>query len=159
MDEDNNDLKTEAKTDKKVVKNKKKWPLWQKIVAAAVVVFVVLFIVINMATSGVAKASNEFLKDLQNKNADAAYSLLTKETTAATDKDQFKKLVDQVGPILNTKTNMTSKEVNAETGQAGSGKVVYEIKGTDGVTYVVTINLQKEDGKWKVLNYESTHKK
>ena len=137
----------------------RKFPLWQKIVAGAVVAAAVLFIIINMATSGVAKVSNEFLKDIQTKNADAAYSLLTKAAAAVTDKDQFKKVVDQAGPILNTKTNMTSKEASGETGKAGTGKVVYEIKGTDGITYTVTINLQKEDGKWKVLNFESTQKK
>lgn len=159
MDEDSNDLKTETKMDRKAVNNKKKRPLWQKIVAGAVVAFVVLFIIINLATSGVTKVSNEFLKDMQNKNADGAYSLLTKEAAAATDKDQFKKVVDQAGPILNTKAKMTSKEASGETGKAGTGKVVYEIKGTDGITYNITINLQKEDGKWKVLNFESTQKK
>lgn len=140
-------------------KKVRKFPLWQKIAAGAVVAAVVLFIIINMATSGVAKVSNEFLKDIQTKNADAAYSLLTKAAVAVTDKTQFKKVVDQAGPILNTKTNMTSKEASGETGKAGTGKVVYEIKGTDGITYTVTINLQKEDGKWKVLNFESTQKK
>ncbi len=155
MEENDSNLKS----DKKDTKSKKRFPLWQKIVAAAVVVFVVLFVVINLATSGVAKVSNEFLKDVQNKNADAAYSLLTKAAAAATAKDQFVKIVDQAGPILNTKTNMTTKEVSGETGSAGTGKVTYEIKGTDGVTYIVTINLQKQDGKWMVLNFESTQKK
>lgn len=140
-------------------KKVRRFPLWQKIVAGAVVVLVVLFIIVNMATSGVAKVSNEFLKDMQNKNADAAYSLLTKAAAAATDKDQFKKVVDQAGPILNTTAKMTSKEASGETGNAATGKVVYEIKGTDGITYDVTVNLQKEDGKWKVLNFESTQKK
>lgn len=154
MDEDN----TNPKIEKTATKSKKRFPLWQKIVAAAVVVFVILFIVINLATSGVVKVSNEFLKDMQNKNAEGAYSLLTKEAAAATDKTQFAKIVDQAGPILNTKAKMTSKEVSGETGQAGSGKVTYEIKGTDGVTYTVTINLQKQDGKWMVLNFESKKK-
>lgn len=144
---------------KEAAKKARRFPLWQKIVAGAVVAFVALFIIVNLATSGVAKVSNEFLKDVQNKNADAAYSLLTKDAAAATDKDQFKKVVDQAGPILNTKTKMTSKEASGETGKAGTGKVTYEIKGTDGITYQVTVSLQKEDGKWKVLNFESTQKK
>lgn len=154
MEEDNN-----SKTSSKDSKSKGRFKLWQKILAWAVVIFVVLFIVINLATSGVVKVSNEFLKDMQNKNADGAYSLLTKDAAAATDKDQFTKVVDQVGPILNTKAKMTSKEASGETGKAGTGKVVYEIKGTNGVTYNVTVNLQKEDGNWKVLNFESTQKK
>ncbi|MDO8591746.1 MAG: DUF4878 domain-containing protein [bacterium] len=143
---------------KSPVKKVRRFPLWQKIVAGAVVAFVALFIIVNMATSGVAKVSNEFLKDIQNKNADGAYSLLTKDAAAATPKDQFQKMVDQAGPILNTTAKMTSKEAAGETGSAATGKVVYEIKGTDGVTYNVTINLQKEDGNWKVLNFESTKK-
>lgn len=139
-------------------KKARRFPLWQKIVAGAVVAFVALFIIVNLATSGVAKVSNEFLKDVQNKNADGAYSLLTKDAAAATPKDQFQKSVDQAGPILNTTAKMTSKEAAGESGNAATGKVVYEIKGTDGITYKVTINLQKEDGKWKVLNFESTKK-
>lgn len=148
----NNEIKEPAK------KNRK-FPLWQKIVAGVVLAIIALVIIINLATGGVAKASNEFLKNVQNKKADAAYSLLTKDAAAATDKSRFQKIVDQAGPILNTKAKMTSKEVSGETGKAGTGKVVYEIKGTDGTTYRVTINLQKEDGKWKVLNFESTQKK
>lgn len=159
MDDNNNGPKAEEKTDKQVVKNKRKLPLWQKIVAGAIVVFVILFVVVNLATSSVAKAGNEFLKDVQNKNVDAAYSLLTKDAMAATGKDQFTKVVNQAGPILNTKANMTSKEISGETGKAGTGKITYEIKGTDGITYTVTINLQKEDGKWKILGFESTQKK
>ena len=150
---------SDSKSDSNTSKKNGRFRLWQKILAGAVVVFVVLFIIINLATSGVTKVSNEFLKDMQNKNADGAYSLLTKEAAAATDKDQFKKVVDQAGPILNTKAKMTSKEASGETGKAGTGKVVYEIKGTDGITYNITINLQKEDGEWKVLNFESDQKK
>lgn len=139
-------------------KKKKQFPLWQKLVAGFIVVFIILVIIVNFATSSVAKVGNEFLRDIQAKDADGAYSLLTKEAAAATDKEQFKQIVDRAGPILNTKAKMTSREASGETGSAATGKVVYEIKGTDGITYDVTINLQKEDGQWKVLNFESTKK-
>jgi hypothetical protein len=109
-----------------------------------------------MLTSGVVKVSNEFVNDMQAQNADGAYALMTKDAQAATDKSQFKDVVDRAGPILNTKEKMTGKEVKGETGNAASGKVTYEIKGTDGVTYKITVNLQKEDGQWRVLNFEST---
>src|SRR3989344_1865022 len=154
MEENHNDQETV----KKDVKTKKRFPLWQKIVAGVVVAIVALVIIVNIATSGVAKVSNEFLKDIQSKNADAAYSLMTNAAIAATDKNQFGETVDRIGPILNGETKMTSKEVSGETGKAGTGKVVYEIKGGDGATYVITINLQKEDGQWKVLNFESNKK-
>lgn len=137
----------------------RKWPTWKKVVAIVGALIIVLIVVAYSATSGVAKVSNEFLKDLQSTNADGAYSLFSKEAVAATDKTAFKDTVDKAGPILNTKAKMTGREVKGETGQAGTGKVTYEIAGTDNNTYTVTINLVKEDGKWKVVNFESTLKK
>ena len=53
---------------------------------------------------------------------------------------------------------MISKEVRGETGSAATAKVVYEIKGSDGATYKITVNLTKEGGQWKVLNFESSKK-
>lgn len=137
---------------------KKKRPLWQKIVAGVVIAIVALVLLVNVATSGAVKVSNQFISDIQNRRADAAYSLMSKEATAATPKDQFAAVVDRIGPLLNTETNMTSKEVKGETGSSATSKVTYEIKGTDGITYTVTVNLVKEDGAWKVLNFESDKK-
>jgi hypothetical protein len=45
--------------------------------------------------------------------------------------------------------------VEAETGYASTSEVVYEIKGTDGKTYNVTINLIKEGDVWRVQNFDS----
>ncbi len=147
-------------TDKKDSKQPRwKWPRWKKIVTVVVGLIVVLIIVAYTATSGVAKVSNEFLKDVQASNADAAYSLFSREAAAVTDKATLKTVVDKSGPILNAPAKMTSREVSGETGQAGTGKVTYEIKGTDGITYIVTINLTKENGAWKVISFESAIKK
>lgn len=147
---------TDKKDKKTGIKN---WPMWKKVVSVAGVLIIVLIVVAYSATSGVANVSNEFLKDLQTGNADGAYSLFSKEAAAVTDKATFKDVVDRSGPILNTKSKMTSREVKGETGKAGTGTVTYEIVGTDNKTYTVTINLTKEDGKWKVVNFESTLKK
>lgn len=135
------------------------YPLWQKIVAGAIIFIVVIFVIATMATSGVVKVSNQFVNDIQAKNASAAYALMTSAAQAATPQSDFNDMVDRVAPIIGNSTEkMTSKEASGQTGSAATGKVVYEIKGSDGVTYVMTVNLQKENGEWRVLNFESTRK-
>jgi len=134
---------------------KKKRPLWQKIVAGVVLLFVVMVIFVNMATSGAVKISNQFIDDIQAKKANDAYSLFSSEAAKVVPKDEFTTVVNQIGPILNTTEKMKSKEVIGETGKAATAKVVYEIKGTDGVTYEITVNLVKEDDQWKVVNFDS----
>lgn len=138
---------------------KTKRPLWQKIVAGVVVFIVAVVIIVNVAASGAVKVSNQFINDIQAKQANDAYSLFSSEATKIVPKDQFVTLVNQAGPILNTNEKMTSKEVSGETGNSAKAKVVYEIKGTDNVTYEVTVNLTKESGQWKVLHFNSTPKK
>jgi ABC-type transporter MlaC component len=137
---------------------KTKRPLWQKIVAGVVLFVVAVFILVSIAARGAVKVSNEFLSNIQNRQAGAAYALFSNEAAAATPRDEFNKIVDRIGPLLNTKADMKSKEVQGETGSSATSTVVYEIKGTDGVTYEVTVNLVKEDGEWKVVNFDSSAK-
>lgn len=141
---------------------KKNWfsrmALWQKIVAVAVVVIVVLILVINTATSAPVKVSNDFLNNIQAARADAAYSMMTPAAQATISRSDFKSVIEKIAPILNTNESMKSKEVNGETGNAAKAKVVYEIKGTDGITYTFTTNLTKDNGQWKVLNFDSAKK-
>lgn len=143
------------KTETKAGAKPKRLKLWQKIVIGIVIAIVILVIIINSATSGVTKVSNEYINDIQASNGSAAYALMTKEAQATTTKSDFEQLVTKIGPILNTQEKMTSKEASGQTGQAATGKVTYQIKGTDGVTYNLTVNLQKEDGQWRVVNFES----
>jgi ketosteroid isomerase-like protein len=146
---------TKAETSQK---KKPRFKLWQKIVGGIVAFFVLLIIIVNMAASGAVKASNQFVNDIQNRDASGAYSLFTREAAAQTDRQAFGQMVDTIGPTLNTKLNMTGKEVSGETGSAATATVTYEVKGTDNVTYVLTVKLQKEDGQWKVLGFDSTKK-
>lgn len=140
---------------------KQKWSLKKKLIVifgAIVAIIAVLLIIINAATAAPVKVSNQLVADIQAKNATSAYSLLSKEAKNATDPQAFQATVDQIGPILTGKPNMKSKEVNAQTGNASTAKVVYEIQGNDGLVYVFTVNLVKEDDSWKVMNFESTKK-
>ena len=140
---------------------KQRWSLKKKIwVIGGVIVAIIiaLVIIVNVATSAPVKVSNELVSDIQAKNATGAYSLLSKEAQKVTSANQFNQVVDQIGPILSGTPKMISKEVRGETGSAATAKVVYEIKGSDGATYKITVNLTKEDGQWKVLNFESSKK-
>jgi hypothetical protein len=140
---------------------KKKWSTKKiivVIVGAVVVLFIILLIVANAATSASVKVSNSMVNDIQSGNAAAAYALMSSRAQEATSTTDFKAAVDQIGPILAGKPKMISKEVSGETGTAATAKVVYEIQGTDSLTYTFTVNLTKENGEWKVLNFESVKK-
>lgn len=130
-----------------------------KIIGYVLVAFVVVIVgvtfFVNSATKAPVAASNQFLNAIQASDATTAYSLFSAAAKTAVPSDQFAALVKQVGPILNTNEKMTSKKLNGSTGSAATSEVVYEIKGTDGKTYKFTVNLTKENGIWKVLNFTS----
>ncbi len=142
------ETKQEAKPKKSL---KKKLAI---IVGAVVAVIVALILIVNTATSAPVKVSNAFISYLQAGNTTAAYDLFTAAAQEATDEDYFADIVDSASEILTGKPDMKSKSVNGETGTAATATVVYQIQGTDAV-YEITVNLQKENGEWKVLNYES----
>src|SRR3989338_7738093 len=140
---------------------KHKWSLKKKIWViggAVIAIIIVLVIIVNAATSAPVKISNQLVSDIQAKNATGAYSLLSSEARKVVPADQFNQTVDQIGPILSGTPKIISKEVSGQTGSAATAKVVYEIKGSDGATYVITVNLTKENGQWKVLNFDSSKK-
>ena len=140
---------------------KHKWSLKKKIWViggAVIAIIIVLVIIVNTATSAPVKISNQLVSDIQAKNATGAYSLLSSEAQKVVPADQFNQTVDQIGPILSGTPKMISKEISGQTGSAATAKVVYEIKGSDGATYVITVNLTKENGQWKVLNFDSSKK-
>lgn len=125
------------------------------VVLALVVLVVGVTLLANSATKEPVKVSNQFLNAMQGGNASEAYGLFSSAAQEAVPSDQFDGVVAQVGPILNTEEKMTNKSVKAETGSASTAEVVYEIKGTDGKTYNVTINLIKEGNVWRVQNFDS----
>lgn len=128
------------------------------VVLALVVLIVGVTLLANSATKESVKVSNQFLNAVQATDALEAYGLFSSAATEAVASDEFDALVAQAGPILNTEEKMTNKSVKAETGSASTAEVVYEIKGTDGKTYNVTVSLIKEGDVWKVQNFDSKMK-
>ena len=153
------DNQAKAKSATASTGEKQKWSKKKKIwliVGAIVAVFIVLVLITNAATSAPVKVSNELVSDIQAKNSTGAYGLLSSGAQKVVPADQFKQVVDQIGPILSGTPKMISKEIKGETGSAATAKVVYEIKGSDNVTYKITVNLTKDNGQWKVLNFDSS---
>lgn len=140
---------------------KQKWSLKKKlyvILGSIAGVIILLVLLVNTATSAPVAVSNDLVTDIQTKNSAAAYSLFSSAAKQVVSQEKLTAAVDQIGPILSGKPDMKSKEIKGETGSAATAKVVYDIKGTDGATYVFTVNLVKENSDWKILNFDSTKK-
>src|SRR3989344_497465 len=88
-------------------KKKRRFPLWQKIIAGVVIVGAAVVILAYLATSGAAKVSDQILNHIQNKQADQAYALFSREAKQATSQESFRETVDRIGPLLNTKAKQT----------------------------------------------------
>lgn len=142
----------------KPVKTKKAWSKNQKIatIIGAVVIFIIgLIAIIFTATSAPLQASNKLIENIQKGNANAAYSLMSKDVQNVVSYDDFKSAVDQIGPILQGTPKLENREAGVETGTSPTAKMVYRISGTDDVDYRFTVNLVEENKEWKVLNFES----
>jgi hypothetical protein len=138
---------------------KRNWKKIILIVVAAIAAFIIVItLTVNSATKAPVKVSNQFINSIQAGDAATAYALFSTDAKAVVPVDQFDTVVAQISPILSANEKMTSKSINGETGKAATSTVVYEIKGTDGKTYEITVNLIKENGDWKVLNFDSNPK-
>lgn len=132
--------------------------MWQRILLVLAIIAVGVVLIANMATNPSAKVSDDFLNSIQAGDSDKAYAMFTTDAKSTITSADFKTVVAQIGPILNTKETTITKSVQAQTGSQPTAKVVYEITGTDGITYTFTTNMIEENGQWKILNFESKQK-
>lgn len=155
---ENSEESTQPINQSSVGKPKKKRSV-KKIIGYIVVGIVALFVVstffVNSATKAPLAVSNEFLNNMQAGNSAGAYALFSSGAKQVVPVDQFDTVVGQVGPILNSSEKVTGKKIDGETGKPASSEITYEIKGTDGKTYVVIVNLTKENDNWKILSFDS----
>ena|SRR3990167_4679442 len=136
---------------------KKKMAMWKKVVLGAVAFIIVIVVVASFATSGPAKASDAFVDNILSGNAQEAYKAFSSEAKNVVAEDQFDRIVKQMDEVLEDKASQRSRNIEGESGAAATGTMVYEVKGSDG-TYELTVNLVKEDGDWKVLNFDNSLK-
>lgn len=143
------------KTIGQIIRRKRNIVVFLGVVAALLILTVVIS---NSSTPAPVEVSNELVSNIQGGNSSAAYSLLSATAQTATSADVFDTLVNRIGPILSGKPKLISKEVSEQTGKVATAKVVYEIAGTDGRTYVFTVDLLKVVDQWKVLRLNSSRK-
>ena len=141
---------------------KKKKRSVKKIIGIVVLVLaglvVVSTFVVNSATKAPLAVSDLFLNSVQAGDAGLAYELFSSEAKTTISLVEFQSIVNQIGPILATSEKVTSKKISGETSSAATSQIEYEIKGTDGKTYAVIVNLVKESDIWRVLNFDSNAK-
>lgn len=145
----------ETNTTEKSVKKSNKTKIILFVVGGVLALIAVVTLFVGSATNAAVAVSNKFLDNIQASNSSAAYDLFSSAAKETVPVDEFASVIDQIGPILNTTEKIVGKEINGETGTAASSKVTYEIVGTDGKTYLIIINLTKDSGNWKVLNFDS----
>jgi len=148
-----NDTKTTEKPTKQKWSSKKKIVVY--VIAAIAALIIILVISINAATGAPAKVSDEFMNNILDNRATAAYDLMASEAQNQTSSQDFSSAADRMSSILTGELKTTGKEISAETGSDPSATVEYEIKGNDNYTYKITVNLVQQDGEWKVLNMNS----
>ncbi len=132
--------------------------LWKKLTLLAVLAGIIIFIAITLSNNAPLKTSNDFLNSIQSRNADAAYNLFNSESQKTITLADFKNYVNKVSQTINSQESIVSKEVKGEPGANATGKVVYEIKGTDDALYTFTVELVKENNQWRISNFDNTKK-
>jgi len=149
-------MSEEKVQDKEVKKpEKKKMSLLKKVIIAVVAFFVIIFAYTYFATAAAVKVADEFVGYIQDAKPAEAYDLFSKQAKEVVPQDQFAELVSQISPILNGEKKIISRAISDGTSQETASKITYKIPGSDGDTYVMEVQLLKEDGEWMVLNFET----
>jgi len=121
-----------------------------------VVAFVVIIVGLTyFTTRGASKVADEFIGYVQAVDSDSAFNLMSVEGKNSGTKEQFDKLIDRIGPILNGEVSKNGVGISAGSGQDTVSTINYKIPGSDGVTYIVEMKLVKENDTWKVLSIKS----
>lgn len=151
-------VNNEHHTTNKLSKQKNKWSTKKKIIviAGSIVAFIVIIIIFaNTATSAPLKVSDEFIDNIQSNNATAAYDLFSDEAQDVTKTEDFETIVEEKGPILSGEPQVQNKEISSSTDNGTTAEIVYNIDGSDGITYEVTVQLAKINDEWKVQAFNS----
>ncbi len=128
------------------------------ILGVLIVLIVGFFLIINLATGGAKKVSDEFIADIRQTQSEQAYGLFSSAAKKVVGKKKFAKTVEQISPILNGQPKVTGKEAGTSSDGGTTSSITYEINGTDGITYKVKVELVKEGNDWRVLNFDSSKK-
>lgn len=97
--------------------------------------------------------SGTFVDDLLAGNTSAAYGNTSSEFQKMYTQQQFDQAIANVSQAGLKKQSTTNTSINSDNGVT-TATIVYDAQSNEG-NYSITVNLVKENGQWKVLNFES----
>jgi len=152
------DKKTEENSAEGLIieKPKKKFGLFKKIILGVIAFFVIVGGFTYFTTKGASEAADKFVSYVQSVDAGSAFELLSTEGKNSGSREQFDTFVSRVGPVLNGEVSKSGVGISAGTGRDTVSTINYRIPGSDGKTYLIKVELVKEDGEWKVLSFDSS---
>jgi hypothetical protein len=110
------------------------------------------------ATKDAVAVADQFINNIQKVKPYEAYEQLSSKAKEVVSSEDLTTVIEKIGPILNGEVSKEGREISTGTDEDTISTITYKIPGSDGDTYIVVINLVKEDGKWKVLNFDSKTK-
>ena len=136
---------------------KKRKPRVLKILLGVVIVFVVLagigfltFTHANSQVKGAEVVGNQFMFDMVNDNATAAYQLTSSAFQQNIPESKVAQTVSQIRTyITNYQSTPSSWNIINSTGQPETAKLSYSVRGSLGAS-TITLTLQKINGQWYV---------
>ena len=136
---------------------KKKMSTLKKVLIGLGIGFVAVIVLLFFMGKALLDASNAFVADLQAGECTAIYERTSTGFQENTSAEEWDAVCNQVSPILQGEPKQTGIEVNTSSDDVSVGQAVYEIVGTDEITYEVTLILVDEDG-WKLEGLDSSAK-
>lgn len=155
MNEDNGYFSEALSNRQYGIKNKR-----SKKVVALVLAIIIIALTISVSFAyynyeAPVRTSKEFITYVQDNNSSEAYKIFSDASKKLTSKETFTKMVDQVSSVLTGDTKEINREIVDSTDKDSKAKMQYEIEGSDGLKYEITIELIKKDSKWLVDDFSS----
>jgi hypothetical protein len=120
-------------------------------VVGGFIAFVALIIVVAfVATSGPVKAVDGQLALLRENKAEEAYKNMAKDFQNAVSLEEFQNVLTAYPSLKNNASaSWSSRSIENDTGTLQG-----ELKAKDGGVTPITFTLVKENGEWRILNFE-----
>lgn len=129
------------------------------IASVFIALMAIIFIGVNTATEAPLKVSDKLISSLKGNKPSEAYALFSADAKGTITEDAFADTVDKISPYLVSKPVITGKEINSSTDTGETSKITYEIKDDENNTYIIAVELIKNNDKWEIQYFESTKKK
>jgi len=137
---------------------KRRLPRWLKIVlgvvVALIVVSVVAFVIVLMATNAPKQVSDTFMKDLQSNDPNAAYNLTGTQFKAVTSESDLATLFTRISPLLQGTFSDTARKVVSKSGVT-QAEIIYDVSTPAGHKYTMVL-LRDTSSGWQVLSFKSS---